>query len=110
VLDPDTGTYELRNSAPGQLGDSKPDFIYDPSTGDLAFRTDGRKFMTWMGEPSFVALLSVESTSGILRPDNTDVGFLVGVGTWTNNLVAAAKYVAPGFTDGFDLGPVLPPG
>jgi hypothetical protein len=107
VFDRITGTWGLRNCAIGQVADGKPDFIYDPSTGDVVFRLDGFEPKTWLGVPSFVADLSVASSAGILRLDRAQGGAVMSL---TPTLVGAAQSSPPGLPDGYDFGCILPAG
>jgi autotransporter-associated beta strand protein len=95
----------------GVPGDGKPDFEYNPLTGDLRFRTDGGNFTTTGGTSSFVSSLTISSAGGILIPGGTSNPFANGTGaTLTANLLSSALTNTPGFSDGFDIGIVLPPG
>src|SRR5205807_5224286 len=108
----------------GTPGDGKPDFIYNPVTGDLTFVCDGASLTTTGGAASFVSSISVSSTSGKVlivpvgstTPANVNPKFYNGSGvTLTSTLLASAITGTPGFTDGsgdgsFDIGNVLPPG
>jgi hypothetical protein len=96
----------------GIVGDGKPDFIYDPLTGDLTFSPDGAHFTTTGGVPSFVSALTVASLSGDLLFNNVTPTYKLGVGaTLTPTLISSAITNSPGFSDGttlFDIGNVLP--
>jgi hypothetical protein len=95
----------------GTVGDGKPDFIYDPSTGHLTFATDGGVFTTTGGAPSFVSSLTISSASGQLIGAGASSTFAGGTGaTLTSTLLSSALTNSPGFTDGFDIGAVLAPG
>jgi autotransporter-associated beta strand protein len=95
----------------GTPGDGKPDFEYNPATGDLKFRTDGGVFTTTGGTSSFVSSLTISSASGILIPSGATGPFANGTGaTLTANLLSSALTNTPGFSDGFDIGLVLAPG
>jgi hypothetical protein len=95
----------------GPPGDGKPDFDYNPITGHLYFHTDGGTFTTTGGQASFVSSLVVTSSSGILTPGGASATFAGGTGaTLTSTLLSSALTNSPGFTDGFDLGSVLPAG
>jgi hypothetical protein len=95
----------------GFIGDGKPDFYYDPSNGDLRFYFDGASITTTAGQPSFVSSLTISSASGILIPGNVSPTFAGGVPpTLTSTLLSCALINSPGFTDGFDIGLVLPAG
>jgi hypothetical protein len=95
----------------GTAGDGKPDFEYNPATGDLRFRSDGGTFSTTGGAASFVSSLTISSTGGILMAGGASATFAGGTGaTLTSTLLSSALTNAPGFTDGFDIGIVLAPG
>jgi hypothetical protein len=95
----------------GTPGDGKPDFEYNPVTGDLRFRTDGGTFTTTGGTSSFVSSLTISSASGALIPGGASNVFSNGTGaTLTANLLSSALTNTPGFSDGFDIGIVLPVG
>jgi hypothetical protein len=86
-------------------------FDYNPSTGDLRFRANGAIFTTAGGQPSFVSSLVISSASGLLKPAGASSAFAGGTGaTLTTTLLASALTSSPGFTDGFDIGIVLPAG
>ena len=97
-------------------GDGKPDFAYNPQSGDLLFLLDGLTPTQPGPAPSFVAVLTVTSSSGILRPENASTLMKSGPGfTGTTNSLFSSATNAPGFGDGvtifaFDLGNVLPIG
>jgi autotransporter-associated beta strand protein len=95
----------------GAPGDGKPDFQYNPLTGDLRFRTDGGAFTTNGGAASFVSSLTISSASGILLAGGASAAFAGGTGaTLTSTLLSSALTNTPGFGDGFDIGIVLAPG
>jgi autotransporter-associated beta strand protein len=95
----------------GTQGDGKPDFEYNPQTGDLKFRTDGGNFTTTGGSASFVSSLTISSASGILLGGGASAAFAGGTGaTLTSTLLSSALTNSPGFSDGFDIGLVLAPG
>jgi hypothetical protein len=95
----------------GAPGDGKPDFEYNPLTGDLKFRTDGGTFTTTGGTASFVSSLTISSASGILVGGGASAAFAGGTGaTLTSTLLSSALTNGPGFSDGFDIGIVLAPG
>jgi hypothetical protein len=95
----------------GAPGDGKPDFEYNPLTGDLKFRTDGGTFTTTGGSASFVSSLTISSASGILLGGGASAAFAGGTGaTLTSTLLSSALTNSPGFSDGFDIGIVLAPG
>jgi hypothetical protein len=95
----------------GVPGDGKPDFEYNPATGDLRFRTDGGTFTTTGGSGSFVSSLTISSASGILLGGGASAAFAGGTGaTLTSTLLSSALTNSPGFGDGFDIGLVLAPG
>jgi T5SS/PEP-CTERM-associated repeat protein len=95
----------------GTPGDGKPDFEYNPQTGDLKFRTDGTAFTTTGGSASFVSSLTISSATGILLPGGASSPFAGGTGaTLTSTLLSSALTNSPGFSDGFDIGLVLAPG
>jgi autotransporter-associated beta strand protein len=95
----------------GVPGDGKPDFEYNPLTGDLKFRTDGGTFTTTGGSASFVSSLTISSASGILLGGGASAAFAGGTGaTLTSTLLSSALTNSPGFSDGFDIGLVLAPG
>jgi hypothetical protein len=95
----------------GIPGDGKPDFEYNPSTGDLRFRTDGGTFTTTGGSASFVSSLTISSAGGILLGGGASAAFAGGTGaTLTSTLLSSALTNSPGFSDGFDIGLVLAPG
>jgi hypothetical protein len=95
----------------GVPGDGKPDFEYNPITGDLKFRTDGGTFTTTGGSASFVSSLTISSASGILLGGGASAAFAGGTGaTLTSTLLSSALTNSPGFSDGFDIGLVLAPG
>jgi hypothetical protein len=99
------------STTPGVPGDGKPDFEYNPLTGDLRFRTDGGTFTTTGGSASFVSSLTISSASGALIGSGASAAFAGGTGaTLTSTLLSSALTNSPGFTDGFDIGLVLPPG
>jgi hypothetical protein len=94
----------------GASGDGKPDFSYNPTTGDLRFQLDGASITTTQGDPSFVAALIIMSAGGNFLPDNVSDAINLGKGaTFTPNLLTSALTNSPGFYDGFDIGNVLPP-
>ena len=95
----------------GVSGDGKPDFQYDASTGDIRFFIDGAILTTTGGQPSFVQSLQLLSTSGLYNvaassPDFQN--FTTPAPTSTN--LSSAIFTSPGFTDGYDIGAVLPAG
>jgi hypothetical protein len=96
----------------GAVGDGKPDFIYDPLTGDLTFSPDGAHFTSTGGASSFVNALTIASLSGDLLFNNVSPTYKLGVGlTLTPTLLASSITSSPGMTDGsttFDIGNVLP--
>jgi uncharacterized protein YkwD len=95
----------------GTVGDGKPDFVYNPATGHLTFATDGGVFTTTGGAPSFVSSLTISSASGELIGAGASSTFAGGTGaTLTSTLLSSALTNSPGFTDGFDIGAVLPTG
>jgi hypothetical protein len=95
----------------GTVGDGKPDFVYNPSTGHLTFMTDGGTFTTTGGAASFVSSLTISSASGELIGAGASATFAGGTGaTLTSTLLSSALTNSPGFTDGFDIGAVLAPG
>jgi hypothetical protein len=95
----------------GTAGDGKPDFEYNPQTGDLKFRTDGGTFTTTGGASSFVSSLTITSAAGGLLAGGASAAFAGGTGaTLTSTLLSSALTNSPGFTDGFDIGLVLTPG
>jgi hypothetical protein len=95
----------------GQSGDGVPDFFYDAATGDLRFSYDGLTPVTLGGELGVLSSLVVQSTSGQLIPNNVNPTFALGLtATLQPSLLASAIVNPPGFTDGFDLGNVLPAG
>jgi hypothetical protein len=95
----------------GVPGDGKPDFEYNPTNGDLRFRTDGGTFTTTAGTSSFVSSLTISSASGILLPAGAYNPFATGTGaTQTSTLLSSALTNTPGFSDDFDIGIVLPIG
>jgi hypothetical protein len=95
----------------GTTGDGKPDFEYNPLTGDLRFRSDGGAFTTTGGSASFVSSLTISSASGILLFGGASPAFAGGTGaTLTSTLLSSALTNSPGFSDGFDIGIVLAPG
>jgi hypothetical protein len=98
----------------GTVGDGKPDFLYDPFTGDLTFAPDGAHFTTTGGAASFVSGLIVQSVSGSLLFNNASPAYKLGAGaTLTPTLLGSSILTSPGMTDGsttFDIGNVLPAG
>jgi hypothetical protein len=95
----------------GVGGDGKPDFQYDPATGHLRFRTDGGIFTTTGGSSSFVSSLTISSASSILISAGASNPFATGTGaTLTSTLLSSALTNTPGFSDGFDIGIILPIG
>jgi hypothetical protein len=95
----------------GTPGDGKPDFVYNPATGHLTFMTDGGTFTTTGGAASFVSSLTISSASGELIGAGASSTFAGGTGaTLTSTLLSSALTNSPGFTDGFDIGAVLPTG
>jgi hypothetical protein len=95
----------------GTPGDGKPDFVYNPATGHLTFATDGGTFTTTGGAASFVSSLTISSASGELIGAGASSTFAGGTGaTLTSTLLSSALTNSPGFTDGFDIGAVLPTG
>jgi autotransporter-associated beta strand protein len=95
----------------GTPGDGKPDFAYNPATGHLTFMTDGGTFTTTGGSASFVSSLTISSASGELIGAGASSAFAGGTGaTLTSTLLSSALTNSPGFTDGFDIGAVLPTG
>jgi hypothetical protein len=95
----------------GQAGDGAPDFFYDAATGDVRFFYDGFTPLTVGGETSILSGLSLQSASGKFIVANVNPTFASGLGptllpTWLASSISAA----PGFTDGFDIGNVLPSG
>src|SRR5438132_6905304 len=53
----------------GVFGDNKPDFVYDPTTGDLSLSYDGLMPLN-QGLPSFIGLVQIQSASGQLLYTN----------------------------------------
>jgi autotransporter-associated beta strand protein len=89
----------------GTSGDGKPDFAYNPNTGDLKFFIDGKSV------PTFISSLAVQSTSGMLLPAGASSAMAGSVGaTLTASTIAGSLTNSPGFSDGFDLGNILPTG
>jgi autotransporter-associated beta strand protein len=89
----------------GTGGDGKPDFVYDPNTGDLKFLIDGKSVAT------FISSLYIGSASGKLKPGGASAAMANSVGaTLTTTEIAGAMPNSPGFTNGFDLGNILPTG
>jgi autotransporter-associated beta strand protein len=106
-----TGVANASATTIGTTGDGKPDFEYNPSTGDLRFRTDGGTFTTTGGSASFVSSLTISSAGGILLGGGASAAFAAGTGaTLTSTLLSSALTNSPGFSDGFDIGIVLAPG
>ena len=102
----------------GIIGDGHPDFIYNQSTGDLTFSTDGLIPLTTTGAASFFSTFSIASTAGnILTGGENPVvtaGTLVPSNN-TNKFIGSISVIAPGFTNGisttsFDVGTILPAG
>jgi hypothetical protein len=94
----------------GTVGDGKVDFLYNNSTGDITLLIDGATLTTTGGQPSFISSITIQSASGLLKPQGASAGFKGGTGlTTTANLLASALTNAPGFTEGFDLGMILDP-
>jgi hypothetical protein len=95
----------------GQAGDGAPDFFYDAATGDFRFFYDGFTPLTIGGDISIVNSLSIQSASGKLIVANVNPTFASGVGPeLLPNWLASSIPTPPGFTDGFDIGNVLPTG
>jgi hypothetical protein len=95
----------------GVAGDGKPDFQYNPSSGDVVFFTDGGAFTTTGGAASFVSSLTIASAGGNLIPGAATPAFQGGTGaTLTTTLLSSAITASPGFYGGFDIGAVLPIG
>jgi autotransporter-associated beta strand protein len=87
----------------GTSGDGKPDFLYNRATGDLQFFIDGKSV------PTFISSLAVQSASGILLPAGASAAMVNSVGaTLTTSTIAGSLTNSPGFTNGFDLGNILP--
>jgi hypothetical protein len=106
-----TGVAIASSTTIGAPGDGKPDFEYNPITGDLRFRSDGGTFTTTGGSASFVSSLTISSASGILLGGGASAAFAGGTGaTLTSTLLSSALTNSPGFSDGFDIGIVLAPG
>ena len=95
----------------GVIGDGKPDFVYDPMTGDLSFSLDGASMVNKNGTASGIGDLSVQSLAGQLLFNNATPGFKSGeVVTLTPTFLFSTHLNRPGFPDGFDIGIVLPAG
>jgi hypothetical protein len=106
-----TGSAVAASTTIGVSGDGKPDVEYDPATGHLRFRTDGGTFTTTGGSASFVSSLTITSTGGMLLFGGASAPFAGGTGaTLTSTLLSSALTNTPGFSDGFDIGIVLPIG
>ena len=96
----------------GAPSDGIPDFVYNPTNGDLSFSFDGMVPFQFDGTPSFVTILDVKSVSGQLISGGLtspfkSFPFFHASGT---ELYAASLSFSPVFYDGFDLGNVLPTG
>src|SRR5204862_4237480 len=92
-------------------GDGKPDFEYNPLTGDVKFRPDGASFQTSGGTASFVSSILLQSDSGILKPGGATAALQNTAGfTGDPTQISGAILSNPGFTDGFDIGQILDPG
>jgi cyclophilin family peptidyl-prolyl cis-trans isomerase len=91
----------------GIAGDGNPDFLYDPSTGDVKFTSDGKTLTTTAGQPSFVSTLYIASASNKLIPANSTFPNNNLDENTTDHLVGF-QLNPPGFTDNFDIGDVLP--
>jgi hypothetical protein len=88
-----------------------PFFSYNPANGDVRFYTRNAVFTTTGGQASFVCSLVIDSASGLLKPGGASRAFANGTGaTLYTSLLSSALTNSPGFTDGFDVGTVLPPG
>jgi hypothetical protein len=95
----------------GTTGDGKPDFEYNSLTGDLRFKFDGANFTTTGGAASFVGTISITSLSGRFLAQGVSAAFAGGAGAIvTSTVLSSALATSPGFTDGFDIGNVLPVG
>jgi hypothetical protein len=104
-----TGKAIAAGTTHGVTGDAKPDFSYNPGTGDVTFFADGATFTTTGGQASFVSSLVISSASGMLLPGGASAAFAGGTGaTLTSTLLSSALTNSPGFTDQFDLGAILP--
>jgi cyclophilin family peptidyl-prolyl cis-trans isomerase len=91
----------------GIAGDGNPDFLYDPSTGDVKFTSDGKTLSTTAGQPSFVSTLYIASASNKLIPANSTFPNNSLDENATDHLVGF-QLNPPGFPDNFDIGDVLP--
>jgi hypothetical protein len=111
VTDPFTHRAAAASVSIGVVGDGKPDFQYNVSTGDIRFFSDGAVLTTTAGQPSFVQGLQLLSTSGLynVAAASSDFqNFTTPAPTSTN--LSSAILTSPGFTDGYDIGTVLPAG
>jgi hypothetical protein len=111
VTDPFAHRASAASVSIGVVGDGKPDFQYNVSTGDIRFFSDGAVLTTTGGQPSFVQSLQLLSASGLYNvaaasPDFQN--FTTPPPTSTN--LSSAILTSPGFTDGYDIGMVLPAG
>ena len=95
----------------GVSGDGVPDYFYDSTTGDLRFFFDGFTPVDNGGSPSFINTLSVQSAGNKLLFANANPVISTGTAaTLTSSRIASAINTNPGYTDGFDLGNILPAG
>jgi hypothetical protein len=111
-----TGRASPQTTTAGTVGDQKPDFVYNPATGDLTFFTDGLVVKTTSGTASYVGTMNIFSASGKLIVANINSAFANGGGAnVTSTNMTSSLSTSPGFTDGsgngtFDLGNILPLG
>jgi hypothetical protein len=95
----------------GILDDGKPDYLYDPNTGDVRFSLDGFPQNAGDGTPTYLVDFILQSGSGLFVISNVSPIFQAGIGaTITPNFLGSAVADGAGFADGFDLGQILPPG
>jgi hypothetical protein len=87
-------------SALGTTGDGVPDFIYDPSTGDVTFNRDG------LDSAGHVMNIFVSSVSGSLLPAQSNLND--GSSVNTPGVIEGLRANPTQFPDTFDMGAILP--
>jgi hypothetical protein len=110
VTDPFARRAAAASVSIGVVGDGKPDFQYNAATGDIRFFSDGAVLTTTAGQPSFIVTLQLLSASGLYNVAAASPDFQNSAITPTSTNLSAAILSSPGFTDGYDIGTVLPAG
>src|SRR5258706_4793405 len=93
----------------GVIGDQVPDFVYDPTSGDLTWSLDGWNPVDGQGHPSLIGQLEVHSASGQLLFNYATPDFRKGFAlTLSPFELTTSNPFSPGYPASLDLGAVLP--